>query len=712
MVQSNLKVSVIIPVYNTEKYLRECLDSVVNQTLKDIEIICVDDGSTDSSLEILQEYKTKDNRIKVLTQPNSGSGPARNNGIMSATGEYVAFMDADDYYPDNAILSKLYLAAIEHKAVICGGSFSSLLTDGTIRTEYDSKMYWGYVFHKNGEIQYEDYQFDYGYHRFIYERELLIQNSILFPPYLRFQDPPFFVKAMITARSFFAISDITYRYRKSTAAGSITSNKLKVRDSIYGYTDVLNLAKENNLQKLYRLSIDRCCKENRQVIQAAENIPDPEIQEALRKFDAAIDYSYRHEGISYYTLHRNSEMPRKTHEKGDGIPKVSVIMPSLNVAPYICECMETVVNQTLEDIEIICVDGGSTDGTLEVLEEYATRDQRITIIHSDKKSYGYQMNRGIAAATGEYIGVVETDDYIEPEMYEKLYEIAIQYSLDLVKADFRRFTDHDGSRAFTQGKIAEIGQYNKIVDPSATQAFFLSGKTIYTWAGIYNTQFLRRFNILHNETPGASYQDNGFWFQVFSQAKRAMFIENSLYNLRRDNPNSSYFSTEKLYCACEEYDFIRNFLSKSNDLEDRFASVCAYRRMCNYDFTLKRISRENKLTFLERYAEDFRKLLAKGELDRSLYTAKQWTRLSDIMESPEYVFYRYYYKPNARSENSLSEELNAIKSSKSYRIGSAITFFPRKIRGGIRCYKEHGAGHTFRRMLYHIGLWKDEKTAK
>lgn len=91
------KVSVIIPVYNAEKYLRECLDSVVNQTLKEIEIICVDDGSTDGSLTILREYRKKDKRVKVLTQANEGVSAARNRGLLSACGEFVAFLDSDDY---------------------------------------------------------------------------------------------------------------------------------------------------------------------------------------------------------------------------------------------------------------------------------------------------------------------------------------------------------------------------------------------------------------------------------------------------------------------------------------------------------------------------------------------------------------------------------------------------------------------------------------
>lgn len=91
------KVSVIIPVYNVEPYLKQCMDSVVGQTLKDIEIICVDDGSTDGSLDILKEYATEDSRIQIIEQKNAGAGAARNNGMRHATGKYLSFLDSDDF---------------------------------------------------------------------------------------------------------------------------------------------------------------------------------------------------------------------------------------------------------------------------------------------------------------------------------------------------------------------------------------------------------------------------------------------------------------------------------------------------------------------------------------------------------------------------------------------------------------------------------------
>ena len=109
------KVSVIIPVYNVEKYLHECLDSLLNQTLKDIEIIAVDDGSTDSSLKILKDYAKKDKRLKVLTQENKGAGAARNLGMKHATGSYLSILDSDDYF-DHSMLELLYKKAEKTKA--------------------------------------------------------------------------------------------------------------------------------------------------------------------------------------------------------------------------------------------------------------------------------------------------------------------------------------------------------------------------------------------------------------------------------------------------------------------------------------------------------------------------------------------------------------------------------------------------------------------
>ena len=118
---NDIKVSVIIPVYNASKYLKPCLDSIINQTLKEIEIICVDDGSTDNSLEILNEYKEKDSRFIVLTQQNKYAGIARNTGLEKATGKYVCFLDSDDFF-ELSMFEQMYnkIEKDNSDVVVCG----------------------------------------------------------------------------------------------------------------------------------------------------------------------------------------------------------------------------------------------------------------------------------------------------------------------------------------------------------------------------------------------------------------------------------------------------------------------------------------------------------------------------------------------------------------------------------------------------------------
>ena len=364
-------------------------------------------------------------------------------------------------------------------------------------------------------------------------------------------------------------------------------------------------------------------------------------------------------------------------------PSVSIIMPSLNVKPYIRECMDSVVNQTLKDIEIICVDAGSTDGTLKVLEEYAAQDHRITIIHSDKKSYGYQVNLGLDAAHGEYIGIVETDDYIDLDMYRALVEVADREQVDVLKADFLIFEGDESDRRFRYRPAAfKPEYYNNVLNPFEDDEVFKCNNV--PWSGIYRTSFLREKHVRLNESAGASFQDNGLWWQVFTQSHRVMFLNQSFYRLRRDNPNSSVKSPGKVYCMCEEYDFIRDFLRRHPDLEGRYATVLPLSRMSNYFFTLDRIAPEFRHAFVRRFAQDFRKIKADGELDRSHYTKDQWARLQRIMVAPE-LFYFCRYNP----------------------VGNFVVRALKKIPGGVRCLRDHGLRYTIDRGLIHLRLKAD-----
>ena len=215
-------------------------------------------------------------------------------------------------------------------------------------------------------------------------------------------------------------------------------------------------------------------------------------------------------------------------------------MPSLNVAPYIRECIESVIHQELQEIEIICVDAGSTDGTVEVLQEYAAQDQRIQLLHSDQKSYGHQMNMGFEAATGEYIGIVETDDFISRDMYYKLYSAAVNADFpDVVKSPYYNVNPPDD----IEGPLALV----RFIDAKTGDVFPLSEHFELIcdhpsiWSCIYKKRFLDDKQIRMMECPGAAWVDNPFLYRTLCEAERICWVDEPFYYYRRTNPNASSF---------------------------------------------------------------------------------------------------------------------------------------------------------------------------
>lgn len=251
--EKKVKVSVIIPVYNCEAYLEKCIGSVLNQTLYETEIICIDDGSTDQSAKVLEKFAAAEPRITLLRQQNEGAGKARNAGLRAAAGKYVAFLDADDYYVDRDALEKMYDTCEKTNISVCGSRRLEL--DG----EKEKK---GALFadmfadgQKTVICSYQDYQIDYDYQNFLFERALLWKNGITFPPYRRFQDPPFLVKALFAAKQFAVANTCLYGYRLPDIV--FRFNAGKTADLIKGLSDNLEFAKEKKLEILFEKTLER-----------------------------------------------------------------------------------------------------------------------------------------------------------------------------------------------------------------------------------------------------------------------------------------------------------------------------------------------------------------------------------------------------------------------------------------------------------------------
>lgn len=371
--------------------------------------------------------------------------------------------------------------------------------------------------------------------------------------------------------------------------------------------------------------------------------------------------------------------------------KVSVIMPFLNSITYLKECMDSVINQTLKEIEIICVDAGSTDGTLEILHEYAEKDKRIKIIDSDKKSYGFQMNLGIKHATGEYIGIVESDDFIEFNMYEELYKIAVTNDLDVIKSDYYHFKGEIEKEKKYLNIIPWNDLYNKILNPEKEKRCVAFALTV---TGLYKKDFLDNHNIQYNETLGASYQDNGFCFQTSCYASKMMFYNKAFYWYRQDNPNSSINNPNKVFAICDEYEFIYNILQKDNKIYENFINKFYRGLFYSYFSAYYRIAEQYKLMFLKRFAEDLISLKSNGiyypdEFDK----VNQKKLLNIISDYTKFYFQdRAYLYINRISDNEiidnnvikendrLKNDINNLRNSVSYRIGRIFTYLPRKIR--------------------------------
>jgi glycosyltransferase involved in cell wall biosynthesis len=245
------------------------------------------------------------------------------------------------------------------------------------------------------------------------------------------------------------------------------------------------------------------------------------------------------------------------------------------------------------------------------------------------------MNRGIDAATGQYIGIVEADDYVSESMYEMLYQKANEYELDMIRSDFHRFYElYDGQRLFRFVPVAwSADWYNRLINPQTELDSF--GLSMQNWTGIYKRRFLNEHSIRFNESPGASFQDNGFWFQTFMWATRLWCLNEPFYYCRRDNPASSVAQTNKVHQMLDEYVWIRAILAEYPEIEqhliERFHYVKTFN--CFYAFTL--LADQYQMEFLKRYSSEYRKARSSGELDQNLFSYEDWERITQIIDNPE-----------------------------------------------------------------------------
>lgn len=356
---------------------------------------------------------------------------------------------------------------------------------------------------------------------------------------------------------------------------------------------------------------------------------------------------------------------------------VSVIVPVYNVEKYICECLDSAINQTLKNIEIICVDDGSTDGSAAILDEYAKKDSRITVIHKANGGYGQAMNIGNAHAKGEYIGILEPDDYIDVNLYEELYNIAKEKDLDFIKSDFYHFWGDDENRKFEYIPLnGNRDLYNKVLYKDDMKKLFRGA--IAHWSGIYKRSAVEKYNIKYNETPGASYQDVGFNFQVLLYMERGYVVDKAYYRYRQDNPNSSIANRAKVFCICDEQKYIYDIIKRDVKIFDEYKPYYNYVVYTTNMYTFNRIKDEFKHEFMQRVKQEYKEMEYRQEIDFSKLTDLEKNDIENIMADYNGFVNRYIEKVSG-----LYEEVKDYKHIIIYGAGGKGTEVLSLLRGKL-----------------------------
>lgn len=317
--------------------------------------------------------------------------------------------------------------------------------------------------------------------------------------------------------------------------------------------------------------------------------------------------------------------------------KVSVVVPVYNVEKYLRDCLDSIKVQTLKDIEIICINDGSTDFSGKILDEYANGDERIHVVHKKNEGYGKAINVGMAMATAPYIGIVESDDMIVPHMYESLLAIIEDTTAEVLKADFYEFYELEDRKLIEKYMpLTEDPQlenlYGTCFNILDHEEAFLFNK--HTWTGLYSRAFLEREHIRHNETPGASHQDTGFWFQTMIKAKKLYFTKDAFYRYRIDNPNCSMHNNAKPFAICDEYNFVSRVLNEMGYEGKRFYKWMSYMRTIECINSIVRMADEYKEALAKRIKKDFLEALQRGNIDSDLYSPFWKAKIFDLISNP------------------------------------------------------------------------------
>ena len=308
---------------------------------------------------------------------------------------------------------------------------------------------------------------------------------------------------------------------------------------------------------------------------------------------------------------------------------ISILVPVYNVERYLNQCLDSILQQTFRDFEVICINDGSTDHSLEIIKSFIAKDKRFKLIDKINTGYGHSMNQGLSQCQGEYISIIESDDYIQPDMLERLYTVAKENNLDVARCNYYIFSKF--TKKLNNDYIKDI-LANKVLKPLDHIKIFYQPPSI--WVNLYKKDFIDKNKIRFLETAGASFQDTSFIFKVYALCKRFMYINEALLYYRIDNNGSSINNKSKAFCVCDEYQEILKFTKEHPQIYDKIKYHIPVLRYNCYRWNFLRIDPGLRKSFLKSWQKDINNDYSENRICKILFSKKKIINILIIRYAP------------------------------------------------------------------------------
>lgn len=571
------KVSIVVPIYKVEAYLERCIDSLIGQTLTDIEIILVDDGSPDGCPAICDRYAAKDRRIKVIHKKNGGVSAARNDGLAAASGDYVIFCDSDDWMELDAC-EVLYTKGIETGSDVVVGDINRIKGDKMIYNQYFANEF-HYTDRENmDQLVMADIYLGYcpnppkthtigygGPWNKLVKRQFLLDHNINFDVSLLglYDDILYTAYVYANMGSIVYIQKPVYNYVvvQTSITKTYKANSLDISNRIFKAFSafIKEYAPDGRWDKAFDALVVRRFEENLRFYFFSDQNGKgyKEIINELKETMAQEPYASAERSVEIDRLETYQARVAKLLQakSATGLwalyklkklrssvgvrPEFSVIVPVYNVEPYLERCVESLVNQTLKDIEIILVDDGSPDGCPEICDRYAAKDNRITVIHKKNEGVSAARNDGLAAASGEWVICFDSDDWAELDACENLYNAGASNNADVVIADIYRV---NGEHRSTNPLFKEAFEFTESEDIKnvVISAIYqrcspiVSNKTQVGFGGPWNKavrgELIAEHGLQFDTDVMGVYDDRLFALDAYANAEKIVYIQKLVYN--------------------------------------------------------------------------------------------------------------------------------------------------------------------------------------